>query len=68
LIYVKFAVLGSQPFGLVWATGHLGSEKIALIGTDPVRHKQHAWKVVQWLEGQGGGNLFIKTHPKSRNL
>jgi nitrite reductase (NO-forming)/hydroxylamine reductase len=55
-------------FGPVWATGHLGSEKIALIGTDPVKNKQHAWKVVQYLEGQGGGNLFIKTHPKSKNL
>ena len=54
-------------FGPVWATGHLGSEKIALIGTDPKR-KDTAWKVVQYLEGQGGGNLFIKTHPKSRNL
>jgi nitrite reductase (NO-forming)/hydroxylamine reductase len=55
-------------FGPVWATGHLGSEKIALIGTDPLKHKQHAWKVVQMLDGQGGGNLFIKTHPKSKNL
>jgi nitrite reductase (NO-forming)/hydroxylamine reductase len=55
-------------FGPVWATGHLGSEKIALIGTDPVKHKQNAWKVVQMLDGQGGGNLFIKTHPKSQNL
>jgi len=55
-------------FGPVWATGHLGSEKIALIGTDPVKRKQHAWKVVQMLDGQGGGNLFIKTHPKSKNL
>ncbi|HEX6155878.1 MAG TPA: cytochrome D1 domain-containing protein [Burkholderiales bacterium] len=55
-------------FGPVWATGHLGSEKIALIGTDPVKHKDSAWKVVQMLDGQGGGNLFIKTHPKSRNL
>ena len=55
-------------YGPVWATGHLGSEKIALIGTDPVKHKANAWKVVQYLEGQGGGNLFIKTHPKSRNL
>jgi nitrite reductase (NO-forming)/hydroxylamine reductase len=54
-------------FGTVWATGHLGSEKIALIGTDP-RRKDSAWKVVQYLEGQGGGNLFIKTHPKSKNL
>ena len=54
-------------YGPVWATGHLGSEKIALIGTDPKR-KDSAWKVVQMLEGQGGGNLFIKTHPKSKNL
>jgi nitrite reductase (NO-forming)/hydroxylamine reductase len=54
-------------YGRVWATGHLGSEKIALIGTDP-RRKDTAWKVVQYLEGQGGGSLFIKTHPKSKNL
>jgi nitrite reductase (NO-forming)/hydroxylamine reductase len=55
-------------YGPVWATGHLGSEKIAVIGTDPAKHKANAWKVVRMLEGQGGGNLFIKTHPKSKNL
>ncbi len=55
-------------FGPVWATSHLGDETIALIGTDPKKHKKYAWKVVQTLEGQGGGSLFIKTHPKSRNL
>ncbi len=55
-------------FGPVWATGHLGDETIALIGTDPAKHKQNAWKVVQSLKAQGGGNLFIKTHPKSSNL
>ncbi|MCK5623530.1 MAG: c-type cytochrome [Alphaproteobacteria bacterium] len=55
-------------FGPVWATSHLGDETIALIGTDPVKHKGNAWKVVQSLEGQGGGSLFIKTHPKSKNL
>lgn len=55
-------------FGPVWATGHLGDESITLIGTDPVKHKQYAWKVVRTLKGQGGGSLFIKTHPKSRNL
>ncbi|MCB1893620.1 MAG: nitrite reductase, partial [Rhodocyclaceae bacterium] len=27
-----------------------------------------AWKVVQTLKAQGGGSLFIKTHPKSSNL
>jgi nitrite reductase (NO-forming) / hydroxylamine reductase len=55
-------------FGPVWATSHLGSEEIALIGTDPEDHPDQAWTVVQMLEGQGGGSLFIKTHPNSRNL
>ena len=55
-------------FGPVWATGHLGDESISLIGTDPKKHPQQAWKVVRTLKGQGGGSLFIKTHPKSSNL
>jgi len=55
-------------FGPVWATSHLGDETVSLIGTDPEGHPENAWKVVQTLEGQGGGSLFIKTHPKSKNL
>lgn len=55
-------------FGPVWATSHLGDETISLIGTDPVNHPDNAWKVVETLKGQGGGSLFIKTHPKSTNL
>ena len=55
-------------FGPVWATSDLGDEDISLIGTDPVKHKAQAWKVVATLKGQGGGSLFIKTHPKSKNL
>ncbi|MEI8156076.1 MAG: cytochrome D1 domain-containing protein [Burkholderiales bacterium] len=55
-------------FGPVWATSHLGDETISLIGTDPIKHKEHAWKVVQTIKGAGGGSLFIKSHPKSRNL
>jgi nitrite reductase (NO-forming)/hydroxylamine reductase len=55
-------------YGPVWATGDLGDDQIALIGTDPVKHPQNAWKVVRMLKGQGGGSLFIKTHPKSKNL
>jgi nitrite reductase (NO-forming)/hydroxylamine reductase len=27
-----------------------------------------AWQVVRTLTGQGGGSLFLKTHPKSSNL
>lgn len=55
-------------YGPVWGTSALGNEKITLIATDPDQHKDHAWKVVEVLKGQGGGSLFIKTHPKSRNL
>ena len=55
-------------FGPVWATGHLGDETISLIGTDPVKNKAHAFKVVQTLTGPGGGALFIKSHPKSQHL
>ncbi len=55
-------------FGPVWATSHLGGEDISIIGTDPIKHKANAWKVVRTLKGQGGGSLFIKTNPKSTNL
>lgn len=55
-------------FGPVWATSALGNEKVTLLGTDPEKHPENAWKVVQVLKGQGGGSLFVKTHPKSRNL
>jgi nitrite reductase (NO-forming)/hydroxylamine reductase len=55
-------------YGPVWVTSHLGDETIAVIGTDPEGHPEHAWKMVQSLEGQGGGSLFVKTHPKSKNL
>jgi nitrite reductase (NO-forming)/hydroxylamine reductase len=58
----------SPDFGPVWATSHLGDESISIIGTDPEGHTDHAWKVVKTLEGQGGGSLFIKTHPNSRHL
>jgi nitrite reductase (NO-forming)/hydroxylamine reductase len=55
-------------YGPVWATGHLGDETISLIGTDTKKYKQYAFKQVEVLKGQGGGSLFLKTHPKSRNL
>ncbi|MBE2263234.1 MAG: c-type cytochrome [Burkholderiaceae bacterium] len=55
-------------YGPVWATGHLGDDTISIIGTDPVKHKDSAFKVVQTLKGQGGGALFIKSHPKSSHL
>ncbi len=55
-------------FGPVWATSHLGSDVVTLIGTDPEKNPQHAWKVVQELANHGTGSLFVKTHPNSKNL
>ena len=55
-------------YGPVWATSHLGADVITLIGTDPEKHKDQAWKVVEELKGHGSGSLFVKTHPKSSNL
>ena len=55
-------------FGPVWATGHLGDDTLSLIGTDPKKHPQYAFKEVAKLKGQGGGALFIKSHPKSNHL
>lgn len=55
-------------FGPVWATSHLGADVITLIGTDPEKHPEYAWKVVAELKNHGSGSLFVKTHPKSNHL
>ncbi len=55
-------------FGPVWTTGHLGDPVLTLIGSDPEKHKDNAWKVVREVKHIGAGNLFVKTHPDSKNL
>ena len=55
-------------FGPVWVTSALGNANITFLGTDPEGHPDNAWKVVRVLEGQGGGSLFVKSHPTSTNL
>ena len=62
------ANINHPKYGPVWVTSHLGDEMVSFIGTDPDKHPQYAWKVVQKVEGQGGGSLFVKSHPKSANL
>ncbi len=59
-----------EKYGPLWATGHIGSNHVSFIGTDPDAHGQYAWKIakVTTLPGDGGGNLFIKTHPNSDNI
>jgi nitrite reductase (NO-forming)/hydroxylamine reductase len=55
-------------FGPVWVTSALGNANVTFLGTDPQGHPDQAWKVVRTLQGQGGGSLFVKSHPKSGNL
>ena len=53
-------------FGPVWATGHIGDDVISIIGTDPDGHPGNAFKMVAKVQALSSGNLFIKTHPKSK--
>ena len=62
------ANVDDPKYGPVWVTSALGNENMTFIGTDPVNNPEHAWKVVRTLKAQGGGSLFVKTHPKSSNL
>ena len=60
-------------YGPVWATGHLGDAVVTLISTPSdkpadAKYKQYNWKVVQEVKHAGAGNLFVKTHPKSKHL
>ena len=62
------ANINDPKYGPVWITSALGSADITFIGTDPVEHADNAWKAVRVLQGQGGGSLFVKSHPESKNL
>ncbi|GMQ87658.1 MAG: nitrite reductase [Gammaproteobacteria bacterium] len=62
------ANLEDPKYGPVWVTSALGNENVTVIGTDPMKHEEYAWKVVRTLKGQGGGSLFVKSHPHSNNL
>ncbi len=54
-------------YGNIWTTGHLGENKISFIGTSP---GEYQWTVVKELAlpGDGGGNLFVKTHHNSDHI
>jgi len=62
------ANIKDPKYGPVWVTSALGNENVTMIGTDPKKHKDNAWKVVRTLKGQGGGSLFVKSNPRSNNL
>ncbi len=56
-----------NKLGNLWVTSHLGENKISLIKTNPGKGQ---WTVVKELKatGDGGGALFVKSHPKSKHL
>jgi len=53
--------------GNLWVTSHLGENKLSFIKTNP---GEGQWTVVKEVEasGNGGGALFVKSHPKSKHL
>jgi nitrite reductase (NO-forming)/hydroxylamine reductase len=62
------ANIKDPKYGPVWITSALGDANVTVLGTDPQNHPDSAWKAVRVLQGQGGGSLFVKSHPKSKNL
>ncbi len=62
------ANLVDPEFGPVWVTSALGNENVTFIAADPENYPLIAWTVVRTLPGMGGGSLFVKSHPKSKNL
>lgn len=56
-----------NKMGNLWITSHLGENKLSFIKTDKGKGQ---WTVVKELSlpGDGGGSLFVKTHPKSKHL
>jgi nitrite reductase (NO-forming)/hydroxylamine reductase len=62
------ANIRDPKYGPVWITSALGDANVTVLGTDPEGHPDSAWKAVRVLQGQGGGSLFVKSHPKSKNL
>jgi nitrite reductase (NO-forming)/hydroxylamine reductase len=56
-----------NDLGQLWITSHLGENKISAIKTD---EGEGQWTVVKEIKapGNGGGALFVKSHPKSKHL
>jgi len=56
-----------NDLGHLWVTSHLGENKLSFIKTNP---GEGQWTVVKEVvaPGNGGGALFVKSHPKSKHL
>jgi len=75
---VKIIETGNKPhpgrgtniknkWGNLWVTSHLGENKLSFIKTNKGKGQ---WTVVKEIKasGDGGGALFVKSHPKSKHL
>lgn len=54
--------------GPVWATTTMVGDEIVVVGTDPDKHPDRAWRVLQRVKTPASGSLFVSTHPASKHL
>ncbi|MGI9325241.1 MAG: cytochrome D1 domain-containing protein [Pseudomonadales bacterium] len=54
--------------GALWALGSAASAEVALIGTDPKRHPDQAWKVLRKISLPSGGSLHLAAHQNAEDL
>ncbi|MDP6909106.1 MAG: cytochrome D1 domain-containing protein, partial [Flavobacteriales bacterium] len=59
--------ISNSEFGNMWVTGHIGENRLSFIATDPGPNQFKEVKFMG-LPGNGGGNLFVKSHPNSKHL
>lgn len=52
-------------YGWVNGTVHVGENKLAVYGADPIGRPEHAWHVVREVPLDAAGSLFLKTHELS---
>ncbi len=55
-------------YGPVWVTSTMVDNELLVVGTDPKRHADTAWKIVERATGPAAGSLFLSTHPRSPHL
>jgi nitrite reductase (NO-forming)/hydroxylamine reductase len=60
--------LDDPQYGPVRASSAVGSASVTLIAADPAGDAAQVWRPVRVLQGMGGGSLYARSHPASRNL
>jgi len=57
-----------REHGPVWVTSTMVDSELLVVGTDPKRHADSAWQVLERPAGPAAGSLFLATHARSANL